>query len=60
VDQPFCDEFDPGVQRTGTWALDILNVDDASQMPEPGSAGLAVLGSGLLLAAGYRRRQRRA
>jgi hypothetical protein len=57
VDQPFCDEFLPGTERTGNWALDILNVDSATEAPEPGSAGLGVLGGALLLAAGYRRRQ---
>jgi len=44
VDQPFCDEFLPGTERTGNWALDILNVDSATEAPEPGSAGLGVLG----------------
>ena len=48
VDQPFCDEFLPNTERTGTWALDILNVDSAVQLssvPEPGSLSLGLLGS---------------
>jgi len=48
VDQPFCDEFLPGTQRTGNWALDIIGVDSATQAtstPEPGSATLFVLGA---------------
>jgi hypothetical protein len=47
VDQPFCDEFSPGVQRNGNWALDILNVNSASELstaPEPGSWSLGLLG----------------
>jgi hypothetical protein len=47
VDQPFCDEFFPGVQRTGNWALDILNVDSATEpsaVPEPASLSLVLLG----------------
>jgi len=54
VDSPFCDEFDPGVERTGNWALDILNVSSAQELsssfvPEPCSVTLAVLGGlGLL------------
>jgi hypothetical protein len=57
VDQPFCDEWVAGVQRTGNWALDIVNVDSASQVgavPEPASLGLVALG--VLVAAGARRR----
>jgi hypothetical protein len=52
VDQPFCDEFYAGTQRTGGWALDILNVDSAAQsstVPEPSSLSLGLLG-GLLFA----------
>jgi hypothetical protein len=49
VDQPFCDEFVPGTQRTGNWELDIIGVDNATQaetaVPEPGS--LLLLGTGL-------------
>jgi hypothetical protein len=47
VDQPFCDEFSPGMQRTGNWALDILNVDSATELtgtPEPATFTLCVLG----------------
>ena len=47
-DQPFCDEFVSGVQRSGNWALDILNVDSAtgpSSVPEPNTLALALLGS---------------
>jgi len=49
VNQPFCDEWVAGVERSGNWALDILNVDSASALaavPEPASfwfAGLGVL-----------------
>jgi hypothetical protein len=39
VDQPFCDQFATGVQRNGSWSLDILNVDSAvdqsAAVPEP-------------------------
>ncbi len=52
-DQPFCDQSFPNTQRTGNWALDIVNVDSASvvgaaAVPEPATAwgigmGLAVL-----------------
>jgi hypothetical protein len=53
VDQPFCDEFAPGVQRTGNWALDILNVDSAAEIvttavPEPSTLALFLV-SGLFL-----------
>ncbi len=47
VDQPFCDEFLPGTQRTGNWELDIVGVDSATQVsavPEPASLTLIVLG----------------
>jgi len=47
VDQPFCDEFLPGTQRTGNWELDIVGVDSATQAattPEPGSLILVLLG----------------
>jgi len=49
ADQPFCDEFVSGVQRSGHWALDILNVDSAtgpsvSGVPEPNTLALALLG----------------
>lgn len=62
VDQPFCDEFSPGVQRTGNWALDIVNVDSAtgpSGVPEPGSLTLGLLGSLFLLAKRVRSRKHR-
>jgi MYXO-CTERM domain-containing protein len=44
---PFCSEYAP-VQRTGSWALDILNVDSAQEgiAPEPGTALLGLLGLG--------------
>jgi hypothetical protein len=49
VDEPFCDEFLAGTQRTGNWELDIVGVDRATQstpdVPEPGS--LVLLGTGL-------------
>ena len=51
-DQPFCDEFVSGVQRTGHWALDILNVDSAtgpSSIPEPSTLALGLLGTLLLV-----------
>jgi hypothetical protein len=47
TDQPFCDEFSPGIQRSGAWALDILNVDNAtgpSNVPEPNTLALGLLG----------------
>ena len=62
VTSPFCDEFDPGVERTGNWALDILNVASAqelssSSVPEPDRFTFAALGGlGLLF---LRRRRRR-
>ena len=63
VDQPFCDEFLPGTQRTGNWALDIINVDSASaagatSTPEPGSAALFVLGATALVIRRRRRAER--
>jgi hypothetical protein len=54
TDQPFCDEFDPGVERTGNWALDILNVDSATgptSVPEPSTLPLVLPGVLLLFAA---------
>ena len=57
-DQPFCDEWSPGIQRSGNWALDILNVDSAtgpSSVPEPASMILLVAG---LAAIGVARRRR--
>ncbi len=60
TDQPFCDEFVAGVQRTGNWALDILNVDAAvvpeAALPEPGTLALGLLGGLLLLPRGARSR----
>jgi len=45
VDQPFCDEFDPGVERTGNWAVDITGVDSATLLtPEPGCLSLVLIG----------------
>jgi hypothetical protein len=47
VDSPFCDQFDPAAQRSGDWALDILNVDsannDTAAAPEPGALPLFLL-----------------
>lgn len=49
TDQPFCDEFVAGTQRSGDWAVDILNVDSATgpsrSIPEPGTLALALLGT---------------
>jgi MYXO-CTERM domain-containing protein len=50
---PFCSEFTQ-TEDTGNWALDILNVDSASQIssvPEPGTAALGLLGLVALIAA---------
>ena len=57
VTDPFCSEWAP-VERNGSWAVDILNVDSASQLgtPEPGTCALTILGLGLAALAGYRRR----
>jgi len=60
VNQPFCDEFDPGVERTGNWALDILNVDSAtavSDVPEPSSLPVSLLAGLLFVAHRLRRRK---
>lgn len=57
IDQPFCDEWDPGIQRTGNWALDILNVDNATgpaSVPEPATIALVGLG---LAGLGFSRRK---
>jgi hypothetical protein len=63
VDAPFCDEFVAGVQRTGDWALDILNVDSATG-PEvaaiPAPASLSLVLAGGLMIFGRRLRARRA
>lgn len=51
TDQPFCDAFLPGTQRTGNWALDILFDDGLPpSIPEPSTLALGLLG-GLFLAA---------
>jgi hypothetical protein len=53
TDQPFCDEFSPGVQRDGQWALDIINVDSATgpfPVPEPSTLALSLLGTPLFVA----------
>lgn len=58
TDQPFCDGWSAGTQRSGTWALDILNVDSAtgpSSVPEPGTLALAGLLGSLLLVTRRRR-----
>ncbi len=60
VTDPFCDEWSPGVERTGAWALDILNVDSATQaaaVPEPGTLSFALLGAATVLAARFRTRR---
>jgi hypothetical protein len=46
VTDPFCSDLAPGAQRTGSWALDILNVDSAviAAVPEPGTLSLILLG----------------
>lgn len=58
---PFCDEWVSGVERTGNWALDILNVDSAavisnSAVPEPGSVSLMLIGAAAMLLRFQRRR----
>jgi hypothetical protein len=55
VDGAFCDEFASGVQRNGSWALDILSVDSASGsgVPEPGTGLVMLIGVGVV---GLRRR----
>jgi hypothetical protein len=61
VGQPFCDEFSPGMQRSGNWALDILNVNSAtesSSTPEPGSFSLGLVGVLYLAAKRVRARLR--
>ena len=59
VGNAFCDEFDPGVERTGDWALDILNVTSASEpgvlTPEP--AGVLLMTFGLAGIEWIRRRR---
>lgn len=56
VDGAFCDQWMPGVQRTGTWALDILNVDSAAALPEPATLPCAV--AALVAGLALRRRRR--
>jgi hypothetical protein len=52
VDGAFCDEFSPGAQRNGNWALDILNVDSAIDVtaPEPNTLLFTLLGVAVLIA----------
>ena len=60
TDQPFCDEFLPGIQRSGAWALDILNVDSAtgsSSVPEPNTLALGLLGGLFFVARRVRARK---
>ncbi len=61
VDQPFCDRWASGVQRTGFWALDILGVDSATgpavtEVPEPSTLALLFAGALFLAGAGVRAR----
>jgi len=60
TDQPFCDEWAPGTERTGNWALDILNVDSATgptAVSEPAALPLTLAGVLLLLAISTRSRR---
>jgi hypothetical protein len=42
---PFCSTLAPWTpQRTGNWALDILNVDSASEVPEPATISFLTIG----------------
>jgi hypothetical protein len=59
--EPFCDQNLANTQRTGSWALDFINVDSAEALgsqvvPEPASVGLMSLGVALLTVAKFRRR----
>ncbi len=57
VTDPFCDEFLPGTERTGNWALDILNVGSAAELssvPEPATISLVLIGAAALLVRGRR------
>jgi hypothetical protein len=61
VDQPFCDEWDPGTQRTGNWALDIIGVDSATgpvATPGPGTLPFFLVGSSAVAILLRRRRTR--
>lgn len=59
TDEPFCDEFLANTQRTGNWALDILNVDSATMtVPEPSTLTLCLAGGLFGLARRARRRYR--
>lgn len=69
VDQPFCDEWLPNTERTGNWALDILNVDSASEglptapgtpVPEPSSLALSLAGLAAIAGLVGRNKRRRA
>ena len=59
VGLPFCDGSSPGVERDGNWALDILNVDSATDLgasPEPASLALCLVGGAFFFAKRYRLR----
>jgi hypothetical protein len=64
VGAAFGDEFAPGIERTGTWTLGILNVDSGSRMGTrgPATGWLALTSTPPLVSrgvgAGHRRRRR--
>ncbi len=55
---PFCSLSIPGVQRNGTWALQIDGVDSAQQLtatPEPGTWAITLVGLASLAARRFRK-----